>query len=323
MRSGYPLIMETEPGWREPMLATLTQRRFSSADWLFERKLDGVRALCSRAGGTPTLWSRNHNVINDSYPEIVDALAARGGSHFVVDGEIVAFDGVQTSFAKLQHRIHLTDRRRIVATGVHVYYYLFDLLVFDHADATSLPLRQRKQLLRKAFDWGDPLRYSNHRNTSGRAFFEYACAHGWEGVIAKRASAPYRPGRSPDWLKFKCVKDQEFVVGGFTEPGGSRHGFGALLVGYYDHGRLCYAGKVGTGYTEATLRELSGKLHGLERTGSPFDEPVPERKPRWVEPTLVVAVRFSEWTDDGKLRHPRFTGVRDDKPAREVVREQA
>ncbi|WP_236790013.1 non-homologous end-joining DNA ligase [Amycolatopsis sp. GM8] len=316
------MIMEVEPGWREPELATLTQRRFSSENWVFERKLDGIRAICSRAGGTPTLWSRNHHVINDSYPEIVEALAAHGGSHFVADGEIVAFDGTRTSFAKLQHRLHLTDPIRIEATGVHVYYYLFDLLVFGHADATPLPLRQRKQLLRNAFDWTDPLRYSNHRNTDGERYFAYACAHGWEGLIAKRADAPYRAGRSADWLKFKCVKDQEFVVGGYTAPGGSRSGFGALLVGYYDQGRLRYAGKVGTGYTEATLRELSGTLGELRRDRSPFDDDVPERGPRWVRPELVVQVRFSEWTADGRLRHPRFTGVRDDKPADEVVREQ-
>ena len=316
------MIMEVEPGWRAPTLATLTQRHFSSESWLFERKLDGVRAICSRNGGAPTLWSRNHNVISDSYPEIVEALAEQGGSHFVADGEIVAFDGNQTSFARLQQRIHLTDRRRIEATGVRVYYYLFDLLVFDHDDAGLLPLRQRKQLLRKAFDWEDPLRYSKHRNTSGEEYLAYACAHGWEGLIAKRADSLYRPGRSPDWLKFKCVKDQEFVVGGYTLPGGSRHGFGALLVGYYDQGKLRYAGKVGTGYNEATLRELSGTLRELGREQSPFAAAIPERGPRWVEPKLVVQVGFSEWTSDGKLRHPRFTGVRDDKPAIEVVREQ-
>ena len=135
--------METEAGWREPMLATLTQRRFSGEDWLFERKLDGVRAICSRSGGTPKLWSRNHNLMNDSYPELVDALAAHGGSHFVADGEIVAFEGPQTSFARLQPRIHLTDRDRIDASGVQVYYYLFDLLVFDHSEVGRLPLRQR------------------------------------------------------------------------------------------------------------------------------------------------------------------------------------
>lgn len=315
--------METRPGWREPMLATLTERRFSDPDWLFERKLDGVRAICSRAGGTPTLWSRNHNVISDSYPEIVEALAERGGSHFVADGEIVAFDGGRTSFAKLQPRIHLTSRPRIRATGIEVFYYLFDLMVYDHADAARLPLRQRKRLLRGAFGWGAPLRYSTHRNAEGEKFFAYACSHGWEGVIGKRADSPYRGGRSADWLKFKCVKDQEFVVGGFTRPGGSRSGFGALLVGYYDHGTLRYAGKVGTGYSEATLRELTGRLGALERHSCPFGEPVPERNPRWVEPRVVVAVRFSEWTGDGKLRHPRFTGLRDDKAAREVFREQS
>ncbi|GAB2994789.1 non-homologous end-joining DNA ligase [Amycolatopsis acidiphila] len=315
------MIMQTEPGWREPTLATLTQRRFSSDNWLFERKLDGVRAICSRAGGTPTLWSRNHHVVNDSYPEIVEALATHGPSHFVADGEIVAFDGPQTSFAKLQPRIHLTDRDRIEATGVQVYYYLFDLIQFDHADTGRLPLRQRKHLLRNAFDWVDPLRYSNHRNFDGETYFEYACAHGWEGLIAKRADAPYRPGRTSDWLKFKCVKDQEFVVGGYTKPGGSRSGFGALLVGYYDRGKLRYAGKVGTGYNEATLRELAGTLGELRCDRSPFGEVVPERGPRWVEPKLVVQVRFSEWTNDGKLRHPRFTGLRDDKPPIEVIRE--
>ena len=316
------MIAAVEPGWRAPTLATLTQRRFSSDSWLFERKLDGVRAICSRNGDEPTLWSRNHNVISASYPEIVEALAEQGGTHFVADGEIVAFDGNQTSFARLQHRIHLTDRNRIDATGVRVYYYLFDLLVFGHNDAGPLPLRQRKQLLRKAFDWGDPLRYSTHRNGDGEQYFDYACAHGWEGVIAKRADSVYRPGRSPDWLKFKCVKDQEFVVGGYTLPGGSRFGFGALLVGYYDRGKLRYAGKVGTGYNEATLRELSTTLRSLERAVSPFAEPIPERGPHWVEPELVVQVGFSEWTTDGKLRHPRYTGLRDDKPATEVVREQ-
>jgi bifunctional non-homologous end joining protein LigD len=314
--------MDTEPGWREPTLATLTQRRFSGENWLFERKLDGVRVICSRNGGTPTLWSRNKKIIDDSYPEIVAALAEQGGPDFVADGEIVAFDGADTSFAKLQQRIHLTDRKRIEATGVSVYYYLFDLLMFDHHDAGRLPLRQRKQLLRNAFDFTDPLRYSDHRTGDGEKYFEYACAHGWEGLIAKRADAPYRPGRTSDWLKFKCVKDQEFVVGGFTAPGGSRNGFGALLVGYYDDGKLRYAGKVGTGYNETVLRELSAQLTGIQRRTSPFDEQVPERRPSWVEPEVVVQVKFSEWTTDGRLRHPRFTGVRNDKPATDVVREQ-
>ena len=311
----------SEPGWHEPMLATLTQRPFSAGSWMFERKLDGVRAICSRANGRPRLWSRNHRIIDQSYPEIVEALADLGGPEFTADGEIVAFDGARTSFAKLQQRIHLTDPRRIAATGVRVYYYLFDLLSFGGTDATSLPLRQRKKLLRQAFDWEDPLRYSGHRNDDGVAFFTRACEQGWEGVIAKRADAPYRSGRSTDWLKFKCAKDQEFVVGGFTPPGGSRIGFGALLLGYYEDGRLRYAGKVGTGYNEATLRKLTARLTATQRPRSPFADPVPERHAQWVEPELVVRVTFSDWTSDGRLRHPRFTGVREDKAATEVTRE--
>jgi|SRR6187399_336079 len=313
--------MATESGWREPMLATLADRPFSSENWVFERKLDGVRAICSCSGGRPRLWSRNHRTLDESYPEIVDALDVHGAPDFIADGEIVAFDGPRTSFARLQQRIHLTDPKRIEATGVRVYYYLFDLLAFGGTDARSLSLRQRKKLLRQAFEWENPLRYSGHRTGDGMEFFAHACRHGWEGVIAKRADAPYRSGRSTDWQKFKCAQDQEFVVGGFTPPGGSRIGFGALLIGYYDRNGLRYAGKVGTGYNDATLRELSRTLNGLARGGSPFADPVPERHAHWVEPRLVVQVAFSDWTSDGKLRHPRFTGLREDKAPGEVVRE--
>jgi bifunctional non-homologous end joining protein LigD len=303
------------------MLATLTEDRFSSADWLYERKLDGVRALCSRDGGDVTLWSRNQNAVERSYPEIAEALAEQGGPRFVADGEIVAFNGKQTSFATLQGRIHLTDRDRIEATGVRVFYYLFDLLYFDGSDARPLPLRQRKKLLNQAFDFTDPLRFSSHRNGDGETFYEQACARGWEGLIAKRATAPYQGGRSRDWLKFKCVRDQEFVVGGFTDPNGSRVGFGALLLGYYDSGRLRFAGKVGTGYDVAMLRHLRATLDDLVTTSSPFAEPVRERGAHWVHPVLVVQVTFAEWTGDGKLRHGRFSGIRDDKAATDVVRE--
>lgn len=303
------------------MLATLTEDRFSSDHWLYERKLDGVRAICSRDGGEVTLWSRNQNAIERSYPEIAEVLTAQGGPRFVADGEIVAFDGRQTSFATLQGRIHLTDRDRIEATGVQVFYYLFDLLFFDGSDARPLPLRQRKRLLREAFDFTGPLRFSSHRNGDGEKYYQLACARGWEGLIAKRATAPYQGGRSKDWLKFKCVREQEFVVGGFTEPNGSRMGFGALLLGYYDHGSLRFAGKVGTGYDTAMLRHLRGRLDELRVPATPFAEPVRERGTHWVRPELVVQVTFAEWTGDGKLRHGRFTGIRDDKSAGEVVRE--
>jgi DNA ligase D-like protein (predicted ligase) len=303
------------------MLATLTEQRFSSENWVFERKLDGVRAICSRDGDTPRLWSRNRRAMDASYPEIVEALAERGGPRFVADGEIVAFDGAQTSFATLQPRIHLTDPADALATGINVYYYLFDLLYFDDFDATSLPLRQRKQLLRDAFDFGDPLRFSAHRNGEGERFYAQACERGWEGLIAKRADSPYRHGRSGDWLKFKCVRDQEFVVGGFTDPQGSRAGFGALLIGYYEGERLRFAGKVGTGYDNALLQHLRARLDSLEQDASPFAERIRERGLHWVRPEVVVEVGFAEWTGDGRLRHPRFSGLREDKDAGDVVRE--
>ncbi len=303
------------------MLATLTDRRFSSESWLFERKLDGVRALSERDGGAVKLWSRNEKRIDASFPELAEALAEHGGPRFVADGEIVAFDGTQTSFSALQPRIHLTDPKRIAVTGVRVYYYLFDLLSYDGENLRSTPLRERKRLLRRAFTFTDPLRLSTHRDTDGEAFYEEACGRGWEGVIAKRADSLYQPGRSADWLKFKCVRDQEFVVGGFTDPKGSRSGFGALLVGYYDGDRLRYAGKVGTGYDRKVLLSLRERMRGLEVERSPFAERVREPDVHWVTPELVAQIGFTEWTTDGRLRHPRFTGLRNDKRAAEVVRE--
>ncbi len=311
------------PGWREPTLATLTDRRFSDDSWVFERKLDGVRAIAVRDGGTPTLYSRNHKVMNAAFPEIVEALAVQGGKRFVVDGEIVAFDGDATSFAALQPRIHLIDPGRARATGVGVYYYLFDLLHVDEHDSASLPLRERKTLLRNAFQFRDPLRFSAHRNRDGEEYFRQACERGWEGLIAKRADAPYRSGRTRDWLKFKCAQGQEFVIGGYTDPQGARHRFGALLLGYHDDTGLRYAGKVGTGFDEKLLTSLHEQLVGLETTESPFAEPVREPGAHWVGPELVAQIGFSEWTRDGRLRHPRFLGLRDDKKPADVVRERS
>ncbi len=202
-----------------------------------------------------------------------------------------------------------------------VYYYLFDLLHLEGYDTRGLPLRARKSLLRAAFGFGDPLRYTPHRNAEGEAYYAQACRRGWEGVIAKRGDSRYTSGRSRDWLKFKCVSSQEFVIGGFTEPRGSRAGLGALLVGYQEDGNLRYAGKVGTGYDEATLRTLRDRLDALERDRSPFAENVREKGVHWVDPRLVCEVGFTEWTQDDKLRHPRYLGLRDDKDPNEIVRE--
>jgi bifunctional non-homologous end joining protein LigD len=306
----------------QPMLATLTTDRFSSPDWIYERKLDGVRAIVSRAdGGTARLWSRQQHSMDASYPELVTALTADGPDTFVADGEIVAFDGAQTSFAKLQPRIHLTDTRRVAASSVKVFLYLFDVMVLGGVDVTRLPLRARKRALRDAFAFTDPLRFSTHRNTTGEEYFAQACARGWEGLIAKRADAAYRSGRSGDWLKFKCEQGQEFVVGGFTDPAGTRVGLGALLVGYYDGDRFRYAGKVGTGYSIPVLRELRDRLGKAEVADSPFADAIREPRAHWVDPELVVQVGFTEWTRDGRLRHPRYLGIRTDKSPTAVVRE--
>jgi bifunctional non-homologous end joining protein LigD len=186
-----------------------------------------------------------------------------------------------------------------------------------------LPLRQRKQILRDLLTFAVPLRFTEHIDTDGEAYFRQACAAGWEGVIAKRADAPYRAGRTRDWLKFKCESGQEFVIGGFTDPRRTRIGFGALLLGYYDSGhQLIYAGKVGTGFTQQTLTSLHATLARLEQDRPPFDHGrLPRSGVHWVQPRLVAEVGFSEWTTDGELRHPRFQGLRDDKDPADVIRE--
>jgi len=311
--------------WIEPMLATSTDRRFSDPDWLFEPKLDGVRTLAVRSEGGTRLVSRNRNDVTGSYPEIAAALdASLDVDEVLLDGEIVAFDGDRTSFSRLQQRIHLTGERRIAATGVPVFYYVFDLLRWDGHDATRVPLRQRKVLLLDALDWLDPLRYCEHVDAAGEAMYAQACAAGMEGVIAKRASSRYTSGRSSDWLKMKCVREQEVVVGGFTEPTGSRWGLGALLIGYHDDGGdgpLRYGGKVGTGFTQATLADLRARLDPLQIPMPPFADPPRERTAHWVAPQLVVQVAFQEWTSAGRLRHPSYKGMRTDKSPADVVRE--
>lgn len=323
-RAGLP---RREPEFVEPMLATLTGDHFSDPDWLYERKLDGVRMVVVRDGDGARLYSRNRKPLDATYPELVDALVRSAPEGLVADGEVVAFDGAQTSFARLQGRLGITDPARARATGIAVKLYLFDAMVLGGHDVTGLPLRVRKQLLRSAVEFADPLRFSTHRNTDGEAYLREACERGWEGLIAKRADAPYRPGRrSDDWLKFKCVREQELVVGGYTDPEGSRTGFGALLVGYYDRengSALRYAGKVGTGFDHRVLADLRARFDELAVADSPFADRVRERGTHWVRPELVAQIGFTEWTRDGRLRHPRYLGLRDDKPATDVVREEA
>jgi bifunctional non-homologous end joining protein LigD len=312
-----------QPAWMDPELATLTNDRFSNPAWLYERKLDGERCLAYRTGDELRLMTRNQKQVNSTYPELAATLRAQDCADFVVDGEVVAFEGTATSFSRLQQRLGVHSPGTGLVAAVPVYFYLFDVLWAEGRDVRPLPLRQRKQLLRRLLSFEGPIRYVSHRTQNGEAYYARACAIGWEGLVVKRGDAPYRSGRSRDWLKFKCQINQEFVIGGFTDPKGSRTGFGALLLGYYDrHGELTYAGKVGTGFDDATLASLARTLSSLERTEPPFDRgTVPRAGVHWVEPRLVGQVAFSEWTNAGQLRHPRFEGLRRDKDPTTVVRE--
>jgi len=300
-----------QPGSFEPMKAVLTDERFSDEGWIFERKLDGVRCGAFRSGDRLRLLSRGGQELAYAGPR--EALLAERARDFVVDGELVAFEGNRTSFSRLQR----ARRER-----VPVFLYVFDVLHLDGYDVTRLPLRSRKRLLRSALSFHGPVRFTQHRNREGEAYFREACRRGWEGLIAKRADSPYATARSRDWLKLKCSAEQELVVGGFTAPRGSRTEFGALLVGYYADGALRYAGKVGTGFDRDALRELGAALREREVGDPPFADvhPVPKGT-RWTRPELVAQIAFTEWTRDGRLRHPRYLGLREDKPAREVVRE--
>jgi len=318
-------VASGQPAWVEPELATLTRDRFSDPAWLYERKFDGERCLAYRAGGEPRLMTRNQKQVNSTYPELVAALATQECDDFIVDGEVVAFDGAATSFSKLQQRLGVRSPSSDLRAAVPVVYYLFDVLWADGQDVRALTLRERKQILRGLLSFAGPLRFTSHRTRDGEEYYARACASGWEGLVVKRGDAPYRPGRSRDWLKFKCQAGQEFVIGGYTDPKGARTGFGALLLGYYDReGKLAYAGKVGTGFDDATLVSLGGTLAGLERPQPPFGRgALPRTGVHWVEPQLVGQVVFSEWTTAGQLRHPRFEGLRRDKDPASVVRETA
>jgi DNA ligase D-like protein (predicted ligase) len=304
----------------QPMKAVLTDHAFSDPEWVFERKLDGIRCGALRVGGRVRLFSRSGQTLNRTYPELVEAL--EGDDDVLIDGEIVAFEGSATSFERLQRRMQIHDPGEAKRSGVAVYYYVFDLLQLGDRDVRTLPLLERKALLRRAVAFGGRLRFTAHRRGDGEKMFASACERGWEGLIAKRADSPYRATRSRDWLKIKCSRAQELVIGGWTAPKGSRKRLGAILVGYWEDGSLRYAGKVGTGFGQEMLERLGDELERREVGSPPFrgaaDLP---RGARWVDPELVAQVAFTEWTRDGKLRHPRFQGLRMDKPAREVIRE--
>jgi bifunctional non-homologous end joining protein LigD len=305
------------------MLATLTDRRDFGEDWLLERKFDGERCVARKDGGEVRLESRTAKDLTGTYPEVRSALATQQHRHLVLDGEVVAFDGEQTSFSRLQQRLGVgkPSGERVAANPV--VYCVFDLLELDGDDLRDLPLLERRARLTDAIRPSVALQISEAWREDSQKRFSQACRAGWEGLIAKRAAGPYVAGRSRDWLKLKCVWEQEFVIGGYTDPSGSRTDFGALLVGYNEDGRLRYAGKVGTGYTAATLRELGARLRKLQTRESPFVDarPIPKGT-HWTSPDVVAQIGFAEWTNDGRLRQPRFLGLRDDKAPTDVVRER-
>ena len=316
------LNKKSQPKWIKPMLATLTEKRFSRESWLFERKLDGERCLAFKKRKNVKLKSRNKKSLNKNYPEIESALEDIPANDFILDGEIVAFSGNLTDFSRLQDRMHVSSKKEARKTHIKVYYYVFDILYYDGYDLRKLPLRTRKKILKKVVGFKNPLRFVKHRNKEGKRFYKNACSNGWEGLIAKDAQSRYKGTRSKKWLKFKCVNQQELVIVGFTNPEGERKGFGALLVGYYKKNKLRYAGKIGTGYDEKTLNTLSKKLKKIEIDEKKFEGKVSKRKnAHWVKPKVVCEVEFTEWTENNKLRHPVFKGLRRDKNPKEVVKE--
>jgi DNA ligase D-like protein (predicted ligase) len=286
------------------MAATLTEKRFEGPEWTFERKLDGIRLLAFKQRRDVRLFSRNR--LPQHNPQITDAIAALPARDLILDGEVTGVWGPASTRA--------ADRPRGLA------YHVFDILWLDGRDLMPLPLDERRERLRAL-----PLRAPLERVAAldVRKPWEHACRKGWEGVIAKRLDSVYEHRRSPHWLKMKCEASQELVVGGFTDPQGTRVGLGALLVGYFAGADFVFAGKVGTGLDTKQLLDLRTKLDRFERAKPPFTKAVglPRVGAHWVRPEIVVQVSFIEWTVNGKLRHPRILGIRTDKAAREVVRE--
>jgi bifunctional non-homologous end joining protein LigD len=319
-----------------PMLATLVERPFSRAGWIFEPKLDGVRALAFVRDGKVELRSRRGNAITVQYPEVVRALEAQGVRSAVFDGEIVAVNEAGApDFQELQARINLSKPAEVerAAAETPVSYYVFDLLYLDGYDVRGVPLIDRKTLLWGALTQGDHVKYVEHVKDDGETMYDAASRLGFEGIVAKRASGTYESdARSGGWLKVKNVSEQEFVVGGYTEgEGGRRTTFGGLLVGCYDGDDLVYASSVGSGLTDAALARITQQLERIETEESPFVNPPltvggrwsggKAAHCRWVRPELVAQVRFTSWTRDGGLRAPVFRGLRADIDPRSVRRE--
>lgn len=311
------------PEHPESQLATLVDKPPAGDAWLHEIKFDGYRMFCSIDGDRVSFVSRNGQDWTSRLPSLVETAKDFPVEQAVLDGEVVALDEEGVSRFQLLQNAFGRDRKPVA-----LHYYVFDLLYWDGLDLARVPLEERKHALEKlvAAAGEERFRYSEHFIGIGDKLLAEACRTHLEGIISKRRDAPYSPGRSGDWLKIKCKHEQEFVIGGYSDPGGSRTDFGSLLVGYYDRGKLTYAGRVGTGFTQRTLRDLAPQLRSLSQTENPFEQNAGVARSRdvhWVRPKLVAQVEFANWTEDGLLRQPSFQGLRDDKSPQEVRREKA
>jgi bifunctional non-homologous end joining protein LigD len=309
------------PEFVSPQLATLEDKPPAGDEWLHELKFDGYRMLCHLKPGGVRFWSRNKKDWTHKFPHLGKAIKEFPASVAILDGEVVAVDSKgRASFQKLQQAMKTGDAGFI--------FHVFDLIYVDGFNLTRTPLHLRKSLLESLFESvpaKSPLRYSDHVVGDGAKFFKQACRYGIEGIVSKLADSAYESTRTRTWVKVKCIKRQEFVIAGFTLSDKDFPGFGALILGVYDKGKLIYAGRAGTGFTIKQRLELRKKLDQMVRPTSPFAEkPKDPRLKRavWVTPKLVGEVAFTEWTDDGSVRHPSFQGLREDKKARDVVREE-
>jgi bifunctional non-homologous end joining protein LigD len=324
-------LPSAKPRFIQPMKPRLVETPPAGGAWIYELKFDGVRALAIKIEKKVSLLSRNENELAGRFPEIVEAVKTLPVGECVIDGEVVALDEEgRSSFQLLQ-------AREMEGKKSPIYFYVFDLLQLDGKSLVSLPLEPRKQLLEQICSHaGDPVRFSGEIGGDAIPLLQEVKRRGLEGIIGKQRGSVYEPGRrSGAWIKLKCVTEQEFVIGGYTPPAGSRKYFGAILVGYYKDNRLLFAGKVGTGFTAKSLSILHKKFRAEQRDDCPFEDlpskqdgkwvqgitPSMMRKMHWVNPVFVCEIKFAEWTRDGKLRAPVFLGLRDDKKPKEVVRE--
>jgi len=311
-----------KPEFVSPQLATLVREPPPGDEWLHELKFDGYRMLCHLSRGKARFWSRNGKDWTDKFPNLAQAMKAFPATTAILDGEVVIFDKAgRTSFQKLQQAMGKSRNAAFV-------FEIFDLIYLESYSLTQTPLRERKhtleQLLVSAKAKGR-LRYSDHVEGNGPQFFKQACEYGMEGIVSKLADSPYESTRNRNWLKTKCIKRQEFVIAGYTPSKKGLPGFGSLILGVYDKGKLVYSGRVGTGFSIKQRLELQKKLNRISQASMPFAV-VPKdpglRDAHWAKPQLVAEVEFTEWTADGLIRHPSFQGLREDKKPAEVIREE-